>query len=157
MTVGTLCRMTVTRTPQRGGPGTAIGIDLGIKALITGTDAGATDGGTSGATTSGKGKTTTTKKGSTGTTAKPTTTTTAKPLPVAQEGASCSSNGAKAVTKRGTSLTCGPAFCGGTRLRWSSRPCQSPITTPPTDPNQTIPTSTTLPGGGTTGGTTGGP
>jgi hypothetical protein len=125
-----------------------------------GTTTAGTDGGTTG-TTSKPGKTTsTTKKGSTATTAKPKPTTTTAPLPIAQEGRSCSSPGAKAQTKRGVPLSCVPSC--GVGYHWSSTGsvCSSTTTLPPTNTTAVPPTAPPTSSGttgGTGGPTTGGP
>lgn len=110
-----------------------------------------TGGGTGGSTTK------TTKKGSTGgstaTTARPTTTTT---LQTAQQGFSCPSEGARAVTRRGDPLVCTHGgVCTTSKLTWQPKPCTPPQTIPQPDPNAPTPTAPAVTT--TTSGTDGGP
>jgi hypothetical protein len=122
--------------------------------LPDGTETTAVGGTDGGGTTDGKGKTTTTKKGSTATTAKPTTTTT---LQQGKVGQRCPSDGAKAVTRSGGSLTCthGGICLPTNSLTWQTKPCTPAQTVPTTDPNAppaSLPVTTTTTAGGGGGG-----
>lgn len=116
----------------------------GSGSTVPGEDGAGTTGGTGGT----GGRTATTRKssgsGTTTPTTRPPTTTT---LPVRGLGDSCGSDGAKAVTASGKSLTCTRKSCVGsnTQLAWaySPRTCQT-TTTPPTSPS-TAPTVPTTP------------
>jgi hypothetical protein len=126
-----------------------------------GTDsvAAATDGGDGGSDGGSGGTTRTTRRTSGATTTRPPVTTTTRPLPEAQPNTKCSTEGAKAQHfVDGSTLTCMKA-CTGTGLKWRSGPCPTTPTTPSTQagsPQPTFPT-TTVGGGGSTGGpTTGG-
>jgi hypothetical protein len=112
-----------------------------------------TDGGTGGSTTKTTKKSTGGTGGTTATTVRPTTTPT---LPVRGLGDSCSSEGSKAVTASGRSLTCVRTNCVSSPPKYayafSPKTCPTPPTTPPTDPNAPPPTlpstTTTVDGGG---------
>jgi hypothetical protein len=77
-------------------------------------------------------------------------------LPVRGLGDSCSSEGSKAVTASGRSLTCVRTNCVSSPPKYayafSPKTCPTPPTTPPTDPNAPPPTlpstTTTVDGGG---------
>ena len=132
---------------------TVLPTDEGTDSVAAATDGG--DGGNDGGTTR-----TTRRSGSSTNTTRPPSTTTTKPLPQVLPNTACSSEGAKAVNKvTGGSLTC-MKKCSGSGLQWRSSPCPTTPTTPTTAPGSpppTFPTSTTAPGGGTTGGQTTGP